>query len=109
MVRSASKFGGCNGKIENCLPIAVGWNYTARVCLGSALLVPWRSYEQKATAWTCWREPARELAKLENRCIRTAARVRTLLSRHSYRLSDRVGLVFSSAGNLPETKLRQAQ
>ena len=24
MVWSASKFGGCNGKIENCLPIAAG-------------------------------------------------------------------------------------
>jgi len=30
-------------------------------------------------------------------------------SPHSYRLSDCVGLVFSSASDLPETKLRQAQ
>jgi hypothetical protein len=25
------QFGGCDGKIPNCLPIMNGWNYTARL------------------------------------------------------------------------------
>ena len=25
------QFGGCDGKIPNCLPIAKGWNYTVRL------------------------------------------------------------------------------
>jgi hypothetical protein len=25
------QFGGCNGKIPNCLPIMKGWNYTVRL------------------------------------------------------------------------------
>ncbi|WP_312016136.1 DUF1214 domain-containing protein [Bradyrhizobium sp. JYMT SZCCT0428] len=25
------QFGGCDGKIPNCLPIMPGWNYTARL------------------------------------------------------------------------------
>ena len=25
------QFGGCDGKIKNCLPITVGWNYTVRL------------------------------------------------------------------------------
>ena len=25
------KFGGCDGKIPNCLPIMKGWNYTVRL------------------------------------------------------------------------------
>jgi hypothetical protein len=25
------QFGGCDGKIENCLPITEGWNYTVRL------------------------------------------------------------------------------
>jgi hypothetical protein len=40
MVRSASKFGGCNGKIENCLPVAVGRNYTARLFRPRAEIIP---------------------------------------------------------------------
>jgi hypothetical protein len=27
----AIQFGGCDGKIENCLPITAGWNYTVRL------------------------------------------------------------------------------
>ena len=27
----AVQFGGCDGKIENCLPIMTGWNYTVRL------------------------------------------------------------------------------
>ncbi len=27
----AVQFGGCDGKIENCLPIMPGWNYTVRL------------------------------------------------------------------------------
>jgi len=27
----AIQFGGCDGKIQNCLPITEGWNYTARL------------------------------------------------------------------------------
>ncbi|VVE13707.1 hypothetical protein PHO31112_02762 [Pandoraea horticolens] len=27
----AIQFGGCNGKIANCLPIAKGWNYMVRL------------------------------------------------------------------------------
>ena len=27
----AVQFGGCDGKIENCLPIMKGWNYTVRL------------------------------------------------------------------------------
>jgi hypothetical protein len=27
----AIRFGGCDGKIENCLPIVEGWNYTVRL------------------------------------------------------------------------------
>jgi hypothetical protein len=26
------QFGGCDGKIPNCLPIMKGWNYTVRMC-----------------------------------------------------------------------------
>src|SRR5712664_3207521 len=26
------QFGGCDGKIQNCLPITQGWNYTVRLC-----------------------------------------------------------------------------
>jgi hypothetical protein len=29
----AIQFGGCHGKIENCLPITQGWNYTVRLFL----------------------------------------------------------------------------
>ena len=29
----AIQFGGCDGKIENCLPITKGWNYTVRLFL----------------------------------------------------------------------------
>jgi hypothetical protein len=25
------QFGGCDGKVENCLPIDAGWNYTVRM------------------------------------------------------------------------------
>ena len=25
------QFGGCNGKIQNCLPTMPGWNYTVRL------------------------------------------------------------------------------
>jgi len=25
------QFGGCDGKIQNCLPITQGWNYTVRL------------------------------------------------------------------------------
>jgi hypothetical protein len=25
------QFGGCDGKISNCLPIMKGWNYTVRM------------------------------------------------------------------------------
>ncbi len=25
------RFGGCDGNVPNCLPIAPGWNYTARL------------------------------------------------------------------------------
>jgi hypothetical protein len=25
------QFGGCDGKIPNCLPIMYGWNYTVRL------------------------------------------------------------------------------
>ena len=27
----AIQFGGCDGKIQNCLPIMPGWNYTVRM------------------------------------------------------------------------------
>ncbi len=27
----AIQFGGCDGKIPNCLPITPGWNYTVRL------------------------------------------------------------------------------
>ena len=27
----AIQFGGCDGKISNCLPITTGWNYTVRL------------------------------------------------------------------------------
>jgi hypothetical protein len=27
----AVQFGGCDGKIPNCLPIMAGWNYTVRL------------------------------------------------------------------------------
>jgi hypothetical protein len=27
----ATQFGGCDGKIANCLPIMPGWNYTVRL------------------------------------------------------------------------------
>jgi hypothetical protein len=27
----AIQFGGCDGKIPNCLPIMKGWNYTVRL------------------------------------------------------------------------------
>ncbi len=27
----AIQFGGCDGKITNCLPIVKGWNYTVRL------------------------------------------------------------------------------
>jgi hypothetical protein len=27
----AIRFGGCDGKIPNCLPIMAGWNYTVRL------------------------------------------------------------------------------
>jgi hypothetical protein len=27
----AIQFGGCNGKVPNCLPITNGWNYTVRL------------------------------------------------------------------------------
>jgi hypothetical protein len=27
----AVQFGGCDGKIQNCLPITEGWNYTVRL------------------------------------------------------------------------------
>ena len=27
----AIQFGGCDGKIQNCLPIMQGWNYTVRL------------------------------------------------------------------------------
>jgi hypothetical protein len=27
----AIQFGGCDGKIPNCLPIVAGWNYTVRL------------------------------------------------------------------------------
>ncbi len=26
------QFGGCDGKIPNCLQIMKGWNYTVRLC-----------------------------------------------------------------------------
>jgi hypothetical protein len=26
------QFGGCNGKLPNCLPITQGWNYWMRLC-----------------------------------------------------------------------------
>ncbi len=29
--RSTVQFGGCDGKIANCLPITPGWNYTVRL------------------------------------------------------------------------------
>jgi hypothetical protein len=29
----AIQFGGCDGKIDNCLPITQGWNYTVRLFL----------------------------------------------------------------------------
>jgi hypothetical protein len=29
---SGPAFGGCDGKIPNCLPIMNGWNYTVRLC-----------------------------------------------------------------------------
>jgi hypothetical protein len=25
------QFGGCDGKIPNCLPVMAGWNYTVRL------------------------------------------------------------------------------
>jgi hypothetical protein len=27
----AIQFGGCDGKVPNCLPIMTGWNYTVRL------------------------------------------------------------------------------
>ena len=27
----AVQFGGCDGKVDNCLPIMPGWNYTVRL------------------------------------------------------------------------------
>jgi hypothetical protein len=27
------QFGGCDGKVPNCLPITQGWNYTVRLFL----------------------------------------------------------------------------
>jgi len=26
------QFGGCDGKVPNCIPIVNGWNYTVRLC-----------------------------------------------------------------------------
>ena len=31
MAQSSMQFGGCDGKIANCLPTVAGWNYTVRL------------------------------------------------------------------------------
>jgi hypothetical protein len=38
----SDKFGGCDGKIPNCLPIMPGWNYTVRLYRPSAEILSGR-------------------------------------------------------------------
>lgn len=45
----AVQFGGCDGKIDNCLPVVGGWNYTIRLYRPDPVLVSgkWRLPEAK--------------------------------------------------------------
>ena len=46
----AVQFGGCDGKIANCLPIVPGWNYTVRLYRPRAEILngDWKFPEPKA-------------------------------------------------------------
>ena len=37
------QFGGCDGKIPNCLPIVHGWNYIVRLYRPRAEILKWTS------------------------------------------------------------------
>jgi hypothetical protein len=48
------QFGGCDGKIPNCLPIMEGWNYTVRLFLPRADILKgtWKFPEAQPSART---------------------------------------------------------